>query len=279
MCDNYPFRGPRILFVNFHPPFLFTDTVANLLNYGAGRTPEPPENVVRSNLLPRADMERRWNVTTQIFDWLSGRADVTFVTSADFVGHSRSLTLMLTGGEIEALAREVAALPLMRPPAFVRCDGKALSLSEAFDLLQRALVHHRQQGQLPQRLDTRFRLGPRDVPSPETERVASPTVGEVAQAATTLGSDSVPTQVPLADGPVAPYPFLVAMARALVWRDDPHRAVLVRPTDYEFPELAESFNVYLRRCADWEIYRRHLDSSRLEKHASLQLWTYKPVEI
>ena len=35
--------------------------------------------------------------------------------------------------------------------------------------------------------------------------------------------------------------------------------------------------MYLRRSADWQIYRRHLDPSCIEKHASLQLWTYKPL--
>ena len=70
---------------------------------------------------------------------------------------------------------------------------------------------------------------------------------------------------------------VIGMARALLWRESSDRAVLIRPTDFAYPEMAKSFNVYLRRSADWQIYRRHLDPSTIEKHASLQLWTYKPL--
>ncbi len=278
MTDNYCFRGPRILFINFHPFFLFTDTVADVMNYSNGRMPDPPQNWVRSNLLAPADMQRRWEVVTQIFDWLSTRSDVACVTSVDLAQLARAIVPTLQTAEIEALAREVAALPLMRPPAFVRLEGKALSLSEAFDVLQRSLVHQHLFARLPQQIETRVRLGPADLPSSATERTLAASVEEVVEAALGCDGSSVPTEITLAGGPVAPYPFLVAMARALLWRDDPRRAVLVRPTDFAFPELADSFTVYLRRCADWEIYRRHLDPSRLAKHASLQLWTYRPVE-
>jgi hypothetical protein len=102
-------------------------------------------------------------------------------------------------------------------------------------------------------------------------------VREVFEAALPLDDSHVPTSITLPGGPVEPYPFLLGMARALLWRGNPERAVLVRPTDFVYPELAESFNVYLRRSADWQIYHRHLDSSHMEKHASLQLWTYKPL--
>ncbi|MCI0418172.1 MAG: hypothetical protein L0312_02945, partial [Acidobacteria bacterium] len=96
MANSYPFRGPRILFINFHPFFLFTDTIADLLNYSDGRTPEPPDNLVRSNLLPAAESQRRWKVVEQVYDWLARRPDVAFVTSADFVKQARSLRTSLS---------------------------------------------------------------------------------------------------------------------------------------------------------------------------------------
>ena len=47
----------------------------------------------------------------------------------------------------------------------------------------------------------------------------------------------------------------------------------------DFAEMAESFNAYLRGTADWRLYKRHLDVTRMAKHAALQLWTYKPVDL
>ena len=93
------------------------------------------------------------------------------------------------------------------------------------------------------------------------------------------GRVRIPANVELAGGPVAPYPFLQAMARAYLWRDDPERRILVRPADFETPELADSFNHYLYGTANWRLYKRNLDVSRIAKHGALQLWTYKPVDV
>jgi hypothetical protein len=278
MVANYPFRGPRFLFVNFHPFFLFTDTVADILNYSNGRMPFPPDQIVRSILLSHAEMERRRQMAEKIFDWLCKIPDVSFVTSIDFVEQSRRPAPELSSEEIVGLAKEVAQLPLMRPPAYIDFDERLFSLAEAFDLLQQTATYFNQCGDLPIHLHPRYRLGPREIPDKETERVVCPTAGEVLQAASALPDGAIPAQVPLPDGPVAPYPFLVALGRALLFRDQPGQTVLVRPTDFDFPEMAESFNLSLVRNADWEIYHRYLDPSKIIKQASLQLWTYRPVE-
>ena len=53
MLDNYAFQGPRLLYVNFHPSYLFTDLVSDQLNWSNGEMPDPPDNLVRSNSAAR----------------------------------------------------------------------------------------------------------------------------------------------------------------------------------------------------------------------------------
>jgi hypothetical protein len=277
MLDNYAFAGPRLMYVNFHPSYLFTDLVSDQLNWSNGEMPDPPDNLVRSNLLPGPEQERRWEVFRSIVDWVAARRDIDFVTSRSFVKASTNLAPTFTPRELDQLAGEVVRSPLMRPPAGLSVGSKHVSVAEAFTFLQTALVGPATDR--PDELQAVFRLGPRDFSSAYADRTVDATVGAVIDAASQIGQGPIPTEVELAGGPVAPYPFLQAMSRAYLWRDDPDRRVLVRPADFETPELAESFNHYLYGTANWRLYKRNLDVSRIAKHGALQLWTYKPVDV
>ena len=260
--------GVELVSIYYHPCEFACEDFWDGVNFMHGVNP-PRDQWQPSPLLTPEERVRRVKKLEEFLRWTLETTDagVEYITASESCRYEKTAVKPITGADI----REMACALTKGPDYFVFAgENRSLCASEILSLFAReTLGLHR----IPE-----FFYGPEDdVPSVITESASPRALADafVKQYDRVLGSKQLPVLYRVGENQINPIDLFENLRRALAEGIDPDTPMTLSAGGVT---LTTERHIYkgFNWVANWEIFPDDLDTSLVEKHATLQTWTLKP---